>query len=88
LSLCTIVSCFGCSETDTVPSDPTWDAARQQTIAIFDALSAQEQAGFFTTFRSSAEDAARQAFSGDALARRLRQIRTLEADLRSRQKGR
>lgn len=66
--------------------DPALQKAREDTIEIFDKLSAAEQVGFLTTFRTSAEKAARESFTGSELNARLKFIKNLEADLKKRKK--
>lgn len=55
--------------------DPALQKVREDTIVIFDKLSAAEQVGFLTTFRSSAEKAARATFTGSELNARLKFIK-------------
>ena len=67
----------------------SWQEARRKTIALFDSLSVNEQAGFLLTFRNSAERSAKlNAPNKEALEIRLRQIAALERELRNRRKRR
>ncbi len=66
--------------------DPALQKAREDTIEIFDRLSAEEQVGFLISFRPSGEAAARATFKGSELDARLKFIKNLEADLKKRQK--
>ena len=66
--------------------DPALTAVREQTIAIFDSMPADEQSGFLTTFKTSAVNAASQTFTGQALDDRLEFISDLDRELRSRRK--
>ena len=73
----------GCGNTKL---DPELQKARKDTIEIFDKLSAAEQEGFLTTFRSTAEKVANKSLSGSELKTRLKFINDLDAELRRRKK--
>lgn len=66
--------------------DPALQKVRDDTIHVFDKLSAVEQAGFLTTFRPVAEKTARETFTGSELKARLKFIKELDDDLRKRKK--
>lgn len=66
--------------------DPALQKVRDDTIKVFDKLSAEEQTGFLTTFRTTAEKLANETFTGSELKARLKFIKDLDAELRKRKK--
>ncbi|MEO2022138.1 MAG: hypothetical protein ABGX05_09935 [Pirellulaceae bacterium] len=65
---------------------PELEKAWTTTIELFDSFPEAAQTGFLSTFRPSAESAARKNLSGSELSERLEFIAELDAELRKRQK--